>query len=129
MFNAFGGGCLLLVAMDTSCPCLVASQLPQLQLPNSSVFVGFNIISRITLGIFPLFSLFLVIISSCSFVLHCKCIYPFGYHQYSSIKPHLIFNFLLFLCLAGMQEDFINSVEKVLTVILYLICLPICSNI
>ena len=79
-FNAFGGGFLLLVAMDTSCPCLVALQLLRLQLPNSSIFVRFNIISRVTLGIFPLFSLFLVIISFCPFVLHCTCIYPFRYH-------------------------------------------------
>lgn len=75
-----GSGFLLLVAMDTSCPCLVALQLHRLQLPNSSIFVGFNIISRVTLGIFPLFSLFLVIISFSPFVLHCTCIYPFGYH-------------------------------------------------
>ena len=42
---------------------------------------------------------------------------PFWLSLILNHQTPFIFNFLLFVCLAGMQEDFINSLEKVATVI------------
>ena len=78
-----GSGFLLLVAMDTSCPCLVALQLHRLQLPNSSIFVGFNIISRVTLGIFP----FLYFWSSFLFALLFYIVHVFTLLAITNTQP------------------------------------------